>query len=210
MSDLELAEAVAELTAKRIRSDVSKDLEALHEAWRRDLSALRDDLTIKNLLKSTACGLDCPLKDELSELAKTKPANILVVDDQEMVRTMLARLLGSTGLVILTAEGSLEALRILEANSDIDVVVADVSMPKNGYTLLEYIRNQYPTTEVIMTSGFDDNADKASKMGAFGFLAKPFTAGQAILMIEKAVELRRLKLQSSSLRVDQPKGVDSV
>lgn len=194
MSDLELAEAVAELTAKRIREGWTEELTAFQEAWRKDLGALRDDLTIKNLLKSSACGLDCPLKSALSELSQTKPATILIVDDQEQVRSTLARLLESTGLVVLTAEGSQEALKVFETSSDIDVVIADVSMPKNGYTLLEYLRIHYPSTEVIMTSGFDASADKARKLGAFGFLAKPFTAGQAVLMIEKAVELRQLKL----------------
>jgi CheY-like chemotaxis protein len=196
MTDLELAEAVAELTAKRIRDGWAEELTALHEAWRKDLGALRDDLTIKSLLKSSACGLDCPLKNALNELSQTKPATLLIVEDQELVRTSLARLLESTGLMVLTAEGSQEALKVFETSSDIDVVLADVSMPKNGYTLLEYLRIHYPSTEVIMTSGFDSNVDKARKLGAFGFLTKPFTAGQAVLMIEKAVEMRQLKLQA--------------
>lgn len=195
MGDLELAERVAELTAQRVRQGWESDLTALQDTWRRDLSALRDDLTTKNLIKSAACGLDCPLKNSLTELTKTQPAQVLVVDDIDSVRGSLVRLLQSTGLVTFSASDPDEASLVINETPEMDVVILDVSMPKNGYTLLEYIRENYPTTEVIMTSGYDTNVDKARKLGAFGFLSKPFTASQAVLMIERAVEMRRLKLQ---------------
>lgn len=195
MTDLELAERVAELTAQRVRQGWESDLAALQETWRRDLSALRDDLTAKNLITSSACGLECPMKKGLSELSSSQPAKVLVVDDIEAVRKTLVRLLQSAGLLTFSAEDTDAAEEVLKGGPEIDAVILDIAMPKSGYFLLEHIKTFYPTTEVIMTSGYDSNVERARELGAFGFLQKPFTASQAILMIERAVEMRKLKLQ---------------
>lgn len=189
---LELAELVATKTADRLKENFNEILGSFREQWLADMSKLRDDLTAKNLLNSEACGLDCPLKETL--LAGVTKAKVLVVDDYPEVRKVLARLLTEVGIVALEAVDAPSAVEILKKEQGIEVVLADISMPKNGYTLLEYVREHYPTIEVVMTSGYDTEVEKARVMGAFGFLSKPFTAAQAVLLVEKAVEMRRLKV----------------
>lgn len=191
MSDLELAELVAQYTAERLKESFSEELGSFRDQWAKDLAKLRDDLTVKGLLNSEACGLDCPVREQL--LTEVKGAQVLIVDDYKQVRTVLARLLQEAGISTFEAEDGKGAAAILASETGIDVVVADIAMPNNGYTLLEHVREHYPTIEVVMVSGYDTEAGKARDMGAFAFLAKPFTAAQAVLIIERAVEARRHK-----------------
>jgi two-component system C4-dicarboxylate transport response regulator DctD len=156
------------------------------------LGKLRDDLTVQGLIQGENCGLDCPLRKRV--VTSVKGATVLVVDDYEDVRKALVRILEDSGMTVFGAENSTQAMEILAGTPDIDVVMADAIMPKNGHTLLEYVRREYPTVEVIMISGYEGGTMKARELGAFCFLAKPFSAEQAVMFIERAVELRRLKM----------------
>lgn len=192
MSDhVKLAELVAERTAARMNEMFKEELGSFRDQWLKDIAKLRDDLTVRGLINSEACGLDCPLKETL--IASAKGAKVLVVDDYEQVRRALARLLTEAGMVAIEADGGASAIELLKVTSDIDVVIADITMPGNGYTLLEHVREHYPTIEVVMVSGFDAEVERARELGAFGFLAKPFTAAQAVMSIERAIEHRRIK-----------------
>ena len=197
-----LAEMVAERTAERMKENFKEELASFRDQWLQDMSKLRDDLTVRGLLNSEACGLDCPLKETL--VASAKGAKVLVVDDYPQVRRVLARLLTEAGLTALEANSGDTAIEILKSTSDIDVVIADVTMPSNGYSLLEHVRSHYPTIEVVMVSGYDAEAERARDLGAFGFLAKPFTAAQAVLIIERAIENRRLKTTASVVVASAP------
>lgn len=191
MSDFELAELVATRTAERLRERFTEELGIFRQQWLADMAKLRDDLTVKGLLNSEACGLDCPLKETF--LLNSKGAKVLVVDDYSEVRRALSRLLADVGIVVFEADDAPAAVTILGQEPDIEVVIADIAMPKNGYTLLEYVREHHSRIEVVMVSGYDAEVERARAMGAFGFLAKPFTAAQAVLVVEKAVEMKRLK-----------------
>lgn len=203
MSDhIKLAEMVAEKTAERMNEKFKEELGSFRDQWIKDMSKLRDDLTVRGLLNSEACGLDCPLKETL--VAGAKGATVLVVDDYPQVRRVLARLLTEAGINALEADGGPSAMALLKSTSSIDVVIADITMPGNGYLLLEHVRVHYPSIEVVMVSGFDAEVDRARELGAFGFLAKPFTAAQAVLVIERAIENRRLKATASAVTASAP------
>jgi two-component system response regulator (stage 0 sporulation protein F) len=189
---LALAQSVADKTADRISALWTEKLATLRDQWQSDLGKLRDDLTVQGLIQGENCGLDCPLRKRV--VATVKGATVLVVDDYEDVRKALVRILEVAGMTVFGAANSVTAMEILANSNEIDVVVADAIMPKNGHTLLEYVRREYPTVEVIMISGFEGGAAKARELGAFCFLAKPFSAEQAVMFIERAVELRRLKM----------------
>lgn len=199
---VKLAELVAEHTATRMNEMFKEELGSFRDQWLKDMAKLRDDLTVRGLLNSEACGLDCPLKETL--IAGAKGSKVLVVDDYPQVRKVLARLLTEAGIVALEADGSPAAMEILKTTPDIAVVLADITMPSNGYTLLEYVRAHYPAIEVVMVSGYDAEVDRARELGAFGFLAKPFTAAQAVLVIERAIENRRLKATAASVVANAP------
>ena len=102
-------------------------------------------------------------------------ADILVVDDDEVIRDTLCELL-SFEYSCQTADTAEEALAKLEAQS-FDVVLTDISMPGlSGMELLSRVLKLYPDTPVIMISGLSDQEQAQSliSQGAFDFLLKPF------------------------------------
>lgn len=193
-AELKLAEAVAERTAMRMRAGLREELDQREETQRRrwceDLARLRDDLTTKGLLEELR-GMTSPDTVEL-------PVRVLVVDDYPEIRRAFVKIFTKAGMLVSEACDGPGAAAILDKDPLIEVVVADISMPKNGYTLLEHVRKYFPIIEVVMTSGYDLDADRTRKLGAFAFLPKPFNITQAVLLVERAAEFRRLKLATSS------------
>lgn len=193
--ELKLAEAVAERTAARMREGFREELDArdqnLIELWRRDLGLLRDDLTAKGLLEELKGNPPLTQGDAM-------PVRVLVVDDYAEIRRAFVRIFTASGMLVRETEDGPSAAEVLENDHMIEVVVADISMPKNGYTLLEHVRKHFPMIEVVLTSGVDIEAERARQIGAFGFLPKPFNLAQAVLLVERAAEFRRLKLAATS------------
>ena len=102
-------------------------------------------------------------------------ADILVVDDDDVIRDTLCELLSQEHMC-QTAETAEEALARLEARP-FDVVLTDISMPGlNGMELLDRVLQLYPRTAVIMISGLSDEeqAQNLIARGAFDYLLKPF------------------------------------
>lgn len=102
-------------------------------------------------------------------------ADILVVDDDAVIRETLCELL-SQDHSCQTAETAEEALARLEARP-FDVVLTDISMPGlSGMELLDRVLKLYPGTPVIMVSGLsdEDQAQRLIARGAFDYLLKPF------------------------------------
>ena len=103
-------------------------------------------------------------------------ANVLLVDDEvEFVETFSERL-GLRDLEISKAFNGEEALQVLEAKRDIEIVILDVKMPgMDGIETLTEIKKRYPLVEVIMLSGHADveSAIDGMKQGAFDYLMKP-------------------------------------
>jgi DNA-binding NtrC family response regulator len=101
---------------------------------------------------------------------------VLVVDDEESVRTFLAELLGSAGYQVRCAGSGAQALEMLEGGS-FDAVLLDVVMPEmSGLDVLRQYRAQGGTAPVIVLSALAgaDDAVRALKMGASDYLSKPF------------------------------------
>ena len=102
-------------------------------------------------------------------------ADILVVDDDDVIRDTLYELL-SLEYSCQTADTAEDALAKLEAQS-FDVVLTDISMPGlSGMELLSRVLQLYPGTAVIMISGLSDQEQAQSliSQGAFDYLLKPF------------------------------------
>ena len=102
-------------------------------------------------------------------------ADILVVDDDDVIRDTLCELL-STNYSCQTAETAEEALTRLEAQR-FDVVLTDISMPGlSGMDLLNRVLQLYPEMPVIIISGLSDeeHAQSLISNGAFDYLLKPF------------------------------------
>ncbi len=102
---------------------------------------------------------------------------VLVVDDEEMVRNLMATVLEDAGFEVLTANDGVEALDVFEANSDrIRLILLDMMMPRmNGEEVYTEIRAKNPDTSVILMSGFsEDQVTRGIPGDSARFLKKPF------------------------------------
>ncbi|MFH1117842.1 MAG: HD domain-containing phosphohydrolase, partial [Pseudomonadota bacterium] len=125
-------------------------------------------------------------------------ARILVVDDEEAIRNLLAIQLSTDGYVCSTASGGEEAQRLLESN-EFHLVLSDINMPgMSGIELLSVITRRYPNTAVLMATAVDDRdtATRALELGAYGYLIKPFGMNDVLNNVANALERRRLTLLS--------------
>ena len=117
-------------------------------------------------------------------------ANILLVDDEaSFVETMTKRL-SKRGLNTLTAFDGQEALELLEAGKDVDIVVLDIKMPgMSGLEVLKKIKKKDSSIDVIILTGHStmDMAIKGMKLGAFDFLTKPCELEGLIKIINDAI-----------------------
>jgi CheY-like chemotaxis protein len=103
---------------------------------------------------------------------------LLVVDDDEVIRTLEVRVLSQLGYNVLQADGPLEAMRLVAATPTIDLLLTDFSMPGgDGLELTERFRAVHPQTPVLMVSGsLEAMKGRADYLDRFAMLAKPFTS----------------------------------
>ena len=121
-------------------------------------------------------------------------ANVLLVDDQvDFVETFSERL-ELRNLYISKAFSGEEALKVLEKNHNIEIVILDVKMPgMDGIETLVEIKKNFPLVEVIMLSGHADveSAIDGMKQGAFDYLMKPCDMDQIIAKVTEAAAKKR-------------------
>ena len=111
---------------------------------------------------------------------------ILLVDDEEGYRELIARLLTKAGYEVLQAADGLQALSLLE-ESKVDLVISDILMPAlNGYALVARLRAKWPAMPVILTTGFLPAA-KTMMNGSVDFIPKPINADTLIDMIHRRI-----------------------
>jgi len=131
-------------------------------------------------------------------------ADILIVDDDEIIRDTLRELL-SEQYTCQTAGTADEAFARL-SEKPYDLVLTDISMPGiSGLDLLGRVLRQYPKTPVIVVSGISDqeHVQGLLKLGAFDFLLKPFRLEVVEKSVKRAIEQRRKSLEASDTK-DQP------
>jgi DNA-binding NarL/FixJ family response regulator len=103
---------------------------------------------------------------------------ILVVDDHVLIREALGgvlRQLKGEAAVVLEAPDSLGAMRQMEANSDIELVLLDLGLPdRDGFELLSELAERHPTVSVVVHSAHQDRerVTRALELGAVGFIPK--------------------------------------
>ncbi|RMH44516.1 MAG: sigma-54-dependent Fis family transcriptional regulator [Deltaproteobacteria bacterium] len=119
----------------------------------------------------------------------TAHGRILVADDERNLRRVLSAILQRDGYEVVEATDGAEALERLD--SDIDVVITDLKMPRvDGMEVLEQVTRREPGTPVIMITAFGtvDNAVASVKAGAFDYIEKPFDQDQIRQIVAKAVK----------------------
>lgn len=126
---------------------------------------------------------------EASETTATDRAAILVVDDEDSIRGLLRRYLG-TKYSCSTSVSAEDALTILGSKT-FQVVIADIGLPgSSGLDLCASIKTRFPDTVVMMITGLAEAqyASKAMAAGAFTFLAKPVDLGRLSTLVEDALK----------------------
>ena len=104
---------------------------------------------------------------------------LVVVDDNDMSCYVTARMLAAAGFLVLTAASGDEALRIVENDAEVQLVVADVCMPgMNGLELAKQLRQSHPALPVLFMSGAISGRLVPALSGPF--LQKPFSEADLI------------------------------
>src|SRR3954452_12865132 len=121
----------------------------------------------------------------------TGQGTILLVEDEEGLRSLNARGLRSRGYSVIEASNGIEALEALEEkNGAVDLVVSDVVMPEmDGPSLLKAMRGRNPDLRIIFVSGYAEDAFEKSlpENQQFAFLPKPFTLSQLVAAVKETM-----------------------
>src|SRR5690242_13687591 len=121
-------------------------------------------------------------------------ASILVVDDEPSMREFLDILLRKEGHEVSAAADAAAALARV-SHGDLDLVISDLRLgPDSGLEVLRSVKEQTPSTEVVMITAFatTENAIQAMKLGAYDYVLKPFKVDELKLVVAKALERRAL------------------
>lgn len=116
--------------------------------------------------------------------------NILIIDDDKEIRSVLSSILMSEGYEVITAGTGKEALKKIGTHSP-DLVLLDIKLPgMNGMKVLEEIKQRDKKLIVIMLTGYGDIKDavQAIKMGAFNYITKPFENEEILVNINEALQ----------------------
>ena len=129
-------------------------------------------------------------------------ASILIVDDEEAIRTSLRSILEDEGYEVAVAANGLEALKIYGTDPP-DLMILDIWMPEmDGLETLRRVKEFVPTTQVMMISGHGsiETAVKAIKLGAYDYIEKPLSLENVTFRVKQALEQYRLAQENRALR----------
>ncbi|MBT0653680.1 sigma-54-dependent transcriptional regulator [Geomobilimonas luticola] len=129
-------------------------------------------------------------------------ATILVVDDEESIRTSLVGILEDEGYATQCAVDGVEALELAKKELP-DLVLLDIWMPRlDGMDTLKKLKELYPDLAVVMMSGHGtiETAVRSTKMGAYDFIEKPLSLEKVIVTVANVLNMRRLREENDSLR----------
>jgi DNA-binding NtrC family response regulator len=114
---------------------------------------------------------------------------ILVVDDEEALRTVLSSELLAEGYAVETAVDGEDAVTIL-GEQDFDLILLDIKMRRvDGFEVLRHVKRIRPVTKVIMLTGFADlkNAIESKRLGAEDFVSKPYDLVDLLTTVERVL-----------------------
>ncbi len=128
-------------------------------------------------------------------------AKILVIDDEQIVHESCNRILTEEGYEVKNAFTGQEGFKKIE-EEQFDLVITDLKMPGiSGMEALKKIKKDNPNIGIVMVTGYStaETAVEAMKLGAFDYLPKPFTPDELISVINKAVEKKKVLLETKHL-----------
>jgi two-component system NtrC family response regulator len=131
---------------------------------------------------------------------------VLIIDDEEKLRTLLARIIRLEGMTVLEAETIKAGNRLLE-KEDVDVVLCDVKLPDgNGVDFVRDQKTRHPSLETILLTAYGNIADgvMAMKNGAFDYITKGDDNDKIIPLLARALE--KVQLQKRVNQLEQQVG----
>jgi sigma-B regulation protein RsbU (phosphoserine phosphatase) len=180
------------------------DLQKIHTAGQCLLQLIDGIVAVHRVQADTASAEPRPLQEPMAVVrapASEAPAHgcLLVVDDNETNRDLLARRLGRQGYRVVLAESGRQALEILKQHS-FDLVLLDIQMPEmDGYAVCQQLKADEGTRDmpIIFISALGDIQDKiqAFTVGGVDYVTKPFQFQEVLARVETHLTLRRLQRQ---------------
>jgi len=139
---------------------------------------------------------------------------ILVIDDEQIMRDGCLRILSKDGWSVLTAENGKKGLEEIQGHPEnIDVILLDLMMPgMSGMEVLDQVRIIDPNLPVIVITGYAtvESAVEAMKKGAYDFIPKPFTPDQLRIVVKRALERRSLQKEAEFLRKERERSLRDI
>jgi two-component system, NtrC family, response regulator PilR len=129
---------------------------------------------------------------------------ILVVDDEQSMRELLAIMLRKDGFDVVAAESRTQAAAVL-ARGPVDLIVTDVKLPDgDGIEILRHVKAAAPDTVVIVMTayGSTETAVAALKLGAYDYLIKPFDVDELKIVVRNALERQQLQQENLLLKAE--------
>jgi DNA-binding NtrC family response regulator len=182
--------------------------------WADEVVLLQNDSGVPQVFRAEVAARGGAIMNEMNdlmigkepELESTSGHNallhILVVDDDEAVRTTCCQIASSMGFAVFAGENATAARGILK-HQRIDLLLLDLKLPGGGgLPLLEQVKMLHPDTAVIVMTAFAtvSSAVEAMRIGAGDYLTKPFALEELTAVLERAAQLHKIDVQSRLLR----------
>lgn len=137
-------------------------------------------------------------KQAIPELALS-PANLLVIDDNKMVRDIVSEMLTPKGHRVTQAEDGVQALKLLQEKEKFDLVLVNLSLPNlSGWEVIERIKEKHPGVKVALLTGWSAQIDfdRARERGVDFLIPKPFKAEDLVTIVEQIIKEKEMVKQT--------------
>jgi len=124
-----------------------------------------------------------------------KTYKVLVVDDEQVIRNLFARILTAKGHQVISVDNGKDALQKVMEQS-FDIVFTDIVMPGiDGTATFKALRKLKPDLPIVIMTGFavEDKIEEAMSLGAVDYLYKPFDISEITLILKRLEKKKRLK-----------------
>jgi two-component system NtrC family response regulator len=131
-----------------------------------------------------------------------EPSSLLIIDDEHVIRDGCRLVLSGRGHSVDTCVNGREGIEAIQKGS-YDLVLLDMKLPDiDGMDILRTVKKKKLSVFVIVMTGYSSvqNAVEAMKLGAFDYLAKPFSDDELVLAVERVIEKKRLVEENLALR----------
>lgn len=138
-----------------------------------------------------------------TEVIETDQPLIIIAEDDDRMRELIAAVIDKLDARVVAADSPQHALDLIEANTNVAVVVTDLKMPfVDGHDILNFARRAHPRTQVVMVTGHGtvESAVQALKAGAFDYIRKPFDNDELYHTVERALSYYQLSMENEKLR----------